>query len=327
VLITRTPLRISLGGGGTDLPSFYAHHGGGFLVTAAISKYVYIAVHENFVDRYLLKYSRIEDVADLDAIEHPLLREALRLTGTPPRVEVTSIADIPAGTGLGSSGTFGVGLLKALHAYGHRHVSNAEIAEQACRIEIDILGEPVGKQDQYAAAIGGLIAMAIAPDGSVTATPLPLTASVREEFTDHLMLFYTGVQRSASAELRELAATARPGASGEAMARNLSYVREAGRAAAAALTAGDLDRFGGMLTEQWQLKYDRAPSAVHDQVDAWIRAGIAAGAHGGKLVGAGGGGFLLFYAHSKPALRAAMREQGLPEVPFTFDYLGSTVLT
>lgn len=327
MLITRTPLRISLGGGGTDLPSYYAHHGGGFLVTAAITKYVYIAVHENFVDRYLLKYSRIEDVAALDEVAHPLIREALRLTATPARIEISSMADIPAGTGLGSSGTFAVGLLKGLHAYGHRHVANAEIAEQACRIEIDILGEPVGKQDQYAAAIGGLIAMAIDPDGTVTTTPLALTPAVREEFSDHLMLFYTGVQRSASAELRELATTTGPDTPSSSMVSNLSEVRDAGHAAAAALTAGDLDRFGRMLTEQWQLKYDRAPSAIHDQVDEWIRAGIAAGAHGGKLVGAGGGGFLLFYAHSKPPLRAAMRDRGLREVPFTIDYLGSTVLT
>lgn len=320
MIITRTPLRISLGGGGTDLPSYYRNSTGGFLVAAAISKYIYIAINQHFDDSILLKYSEIEQVRHPVEVQHPLLREALLLTGVEKQVEISAMADIPAGTGLGSSGTFTVGLLRALRAYRHDTVSPSELAEEACRVEIDRLGEPIGKQDQYIAAVGGVTAFEFRPDGRVEMSPVRLAGSIRFQLEENLLLFYTGVKRSAS---DVLAIEQRPGAS---INENLDAVRTSGRQSCEALEAGDLDKFGALLTDQWQLKLERAPSDVHRQVDQWIREGVAAGAAGGKLVGAGGGGFLLFYAENKADLRAAMAARELEEVRFRIDYEGSTTI-
>jgi D-glycero-alpha-D-manno-heptose-7-phosphate kinase len=324
MLITRTPLRISLGGGGTDLPSYYEAAGGGFLIAAAINKYIYIAIHDNFVDRYLIKYSHIEDVQYAHEIVHPLIREAMTFTATESGVEITSIADIPAGTGLGSSGTFTVGLLKALYARQHKHVSNLEIAKQACHLEIERLCEPVGKQDQYIAAVGGLTSLTFHPDGTVDAASLRMDPLARKDLDEHLILFYTGVQRRAADELAAL----HEGASVEesSIRMNLDRVRELGRQSAAVLERGDLDTFGRLLTEQWQLKFERAPTTVHQKIDGWLTAGIEAGARGGKLVGAGGGGFLLFMAEDKSRVRRRMRDLGLREIDFSIDYDGSRTM-
>ena len=324
MLVTRTPLRISLGGGGTDLPSYYKAAGEGFLIAAAINKHIYVAVHDNFVDRYLLKYSAIEDVEFVHEIQHPLLREAMVHTNTMPGVEVTSIADIPAGTGLGSSGSFTVGLLKALYARQHQMVSAADLAAHACHLEIEVLDEPCGKQDQYIAALGGLTAFTFKSDGTVDAAPIQMDDLDRKDFEENLLLFYTGVQRRAADELNALDEGASAKAS--AIKSNLDQVRDMGYYSAEVLQKGDLDRFGKLLTEQWKLKLERSPSTVHRQVDSWISAGIDAGASGGKLVGAGGGGFLLFLAENKGLLRRQMREIGLPEVSIEFDYRGSTII-
>ena len=324
MIITRTPLRISLGGGGTDLPGYYRANGGGFLVAAAITKYVYVAVHENFEPSIFLKYSKIERKANVTDVEHPLIREALQYTGVDRAVEVTSMADVPAGTGLGSSGTFAVGLLRALFAYQRQYVASEQVAELACHLEIDRLNEPCGKQDQYIAAVGGLTAFEFNADDTVVAHSVQLPGFTRQRVDDNLMLFYTGLRRSAAEELRALdAGTAVPGS---AMNSNLDAVRDCGRRTLVALEAGDLDTFGTLLTEQWKLKFERARSTVHEQVDGWIEAGLTAGAVGGKLVGAGGGGFLLFYAEQKADLRAAMADAGLGEVSFGIDYLGSSVI-
>jgi D-glycero-alpha-D-manno-heptose-7-phosphate kinase len=238
-------------------------------------------------------------------------------------VEISSMADIPAGTGLGSSGAFTVGLLKALYAHTHRLASNEELAELACHIEIDLLGEPVGKQDQYAAAIGGITAFDYQSDDTVLITPVSMPVDARNRFEDGLVLFYTGIRRSASEEL-----TTQVGAvlTGRAVEDNLRKVRDLGRCSFDALREGDLENFARLLTEQWELKYERSSSATHAQVDAWIREGIAAGALGGKLVGAGGGGFLLFYADAKVQLRHRMADLGLEEVRFGFDYEGAKTL-
>lgn len=323
MIISRTPLRISLGGGGTDLPSYYENNNGGFLVAAAITKYVYVSVHQNFVDKFWLKYSKFEDVSQIDDIQHPLIREALKFAKVSEYLEISSQADIPAGTGLGSSGTFAVGLLKALHASKHEFASNTQIADAACHLEIDILGEPVGKQDQYIAALGGLTSLEFLPDGSVKPQSLRMDKSHRHDLEESLMLFFTGIKRSASQELSALDKGASLRDSG--MQQNLNDVKALGYESAATLETGNLARFGELMTRQWELKFSRSPSKVHSEIDSWIQAGIKSGAAGGKLVGAGGGGFLLFLTENKSKLRSVMQEIGLREVPFGFDYKGSVI--
>lgn len=325
MIITRTPLRISLGGGGTDLPSYYrASPNGGFLVAAAIDKYVYIAINRYFGKDLLLKYSSIERVAKPEDVMHPLLREALIVSGVTGGVEISSMADIPGGTGLGSSGAFIVGVLKALTTQRHQPSSNTELAELACHVEIDRLHAPVGKQDQYIAAVGGVTAFEYRSDNTVKVRPVRIPEEARAELEENLLLFYTGVSRSAAAELGSQDSGS--AISGRDITKNLDLVKELGYESHAALEAGDMKRFGGLLTEQWRLKLDRAPSDLHREIDDWLGKGIEAGAVGGKLVGAGGGGFVLFYAETKVQLRTAMKELGLEEVRFGFDYDGVSTI-
>jgi D-glycero-alpha-D-manno-heptose-7-phosphate kinase len=324
MIITRTPLRISLGGGGTDLPSYYRNHGEGFLIAAAITKYVYIAVNDNFDDDLLLKYSEVERVSDRSHVRHPLLRECLISQDITGGIEISSMADIPTGTGLGSSGSFTVGVLKALNHLRHGSLSNLEIATEACRIEIEKLSEPVGKQDQFIAALGGITAFTFRSDESVHVEPLTLSSGTRSEIEENLLLFFTGLRRSASEVLAE---ERNPSRSTKVNLDNsLSRTREIGYETRAALLSGNLSEFGQILTRQWELKLQRQQTPTNTTIDGWIRAGIAAGAHGGKLVGAGGGGFLLFYAEEKAKLREQMTLFGLQEVRFGFDYEGSALL-
>jgi D-glycero-alpha-D-manno-heptose-7-phosphate kinase len=324
MIISRTPLRISLGGGGTDLPSYYEKNDYGFLIAAAITKYVYIAVHRNFDDDILLKYSETEKVQSVNDVKHPLLRETMRISGCDNSVEISSMADIPAGTGLGSSGAFAVGALNALNMYQHRNSERAVLAAEACRIEIEVLKEPVGKQDQYIAAYGGINGFTFRSDGSVLVENLNLEPSIRTGLEENLLLFYTGVRRSAS----KILATEQENIqrSSGAIKNNLTNTRDIGYQTREVLLNGNLKHFGELLTEQWNLKFVRQPSVEHDQINQWIEDGISAGAFGGKLVGAGGGGFLLFYAPNKSKLRSAMTELGLLEVPFAIDYEGSTII-
>jgi D-glycero-alpha-D-manno-heptose-7-phosphate kinase len=323
MIISRTPLRISLGGGGTDLPSYFMKSGG-FLVAAAINKHIYVSIHDNFVDRYLLKYSQIEDTDDVNLIKHPLIREALIHTSAPANLEISSLADIPAGTGLGSSGTFTVGLLKALTTYQKNYKSNHQIAEEACFLEIEKLKEPVGKQDQFIAAIGGLTAFEFQPDGRVNANSIRMDPILMSDFEENLLLFYTGIQRSASEELSAIDIGA--SVQDSKLKQNLDEVKAAGYLAAETLENGDLLKYARMLTIQWDLKFQRSPGELHQKINQWIQHGINNGALGGKLVGAGGGGFLLFFAENKTKLRTVMREIGLREVPFNFDHLGSVIV-
>lgn len=321
MIISRTPLRISLGGGGTDLPSYYRHSEGGFLVAGAINSYIYIAVNDNFDGDILLKYSQNERVERIDEVRHPLLRECLRLTGVDRAVEISSMADIPAHTGLGSSGSFTVGVLKALRAYKRHLTSNFELAQEACHIEIDTLGEPVGKQDQFIAAIGGITAFEFRPDDTVDVKHVPLDDEAREGLEENLLLFFTGIKRPASSVLAEHDRRTRsdPGS----VAKNLNEVKRIGRQSFEALSVGDLKWFAELMSEQWELKMERSSDSADREVDAWIKAGLEAGAVGGKLVGAGGGGFLLFYVEEKSDIRAKMGQLGLREVRFGFDYEGS----
>lgn len=324
MIITRAPLRISLGGGGTDLPSYYRQQGG-FLIAAAIDKYVYITVHRRFVDGFLLKYSEMEEVATIDEIKHPIIREALTLAGVQERnLEIASMADIPAGTGLGSSGSFTTALLKALHALRKNLVLPSELAEQACHIEIEKLGEPVGKQDQYIAAYGGITCFHFLPDDRVQASPLKIAEETLLELEDNLLLFFTGYSRSASKILREQ--DDKSTQSDKTMLENLHFVNELGQQSQRALEGDDLHEFARLMDIHWQRKKERSDAMSNKQINAWYDVAMANGALGGKIIGAGGGGFLMFYADDKARLRHAMREQGLTEVRFRFEPEGTKIL-
>lgn len=324
MIITRSPLRISLGGGGTDLPSYYKEHSG-FLIAAAIDKYVYINVHRRFVDGFLLKYSSLEEAATIDEIKHPIIREALRLVDVQERnLEITSMADIPAGTGLGSSGSFTTALLKAFHALKKNLVHPAELAEQACCIELEKLGEPVGKQDQYISAFGGITCFQFRPDGRVEAAPLKISEETLFNLEDNLLLFFSGYSRAASAILKEQDEKSKQ--ADKAMTENLHFVKELGQRSQKALEAGDLEEFARLMDLHWERKKERSQGMSNKEIDAWYDCAMANGALGGKVIGAGGGGFLMFYADDKVKLRHAMREKGLGEVRFRFDFEGTKIL-
>jgi D-glycero-alpha-D-manno-heptose-7-phosphate kinase len=324
MIITRSPLRVSLGGGGTDLPSYYREYGG-FLVAAAIDKYVYITKHRTFQQEIIIKYSKLERVASVDQVEHPIIREALKLAGvTDPHLELTSMADIPGGTGLGSSGSFTTALLKALHTYKKNLVSPAELAEQACDIELNKLGEPIGKQDQYIAAIGGITAFTFHKDGRVEYRPCNISEETLFNLEDNLLLFFTGYSRSASAILKDQNEKSKQ--HDPAMLDNLHFTKELGVLSLAALEGGNLEEFARLMDVHWQRKKVRSSGMSNAHINDWYDTAMAHGALGGKLIGAGGGGFLMFYAGDKKKLRHAMREKGLQEVRFRFDFEGSKVV-
>lgn len=324
MIITRSPLRVSLGGGGTDLPSYYREFGG-FLVAAAIDKYVYITKHRTFQPEIIVKYSKLERVATVDQIEHPIIREALKLVGiSDPHLELTSMADIPGGTGLGSSGSFTTALLKALHAFKKNLVSPAQLAEQACDIELNKLGEPIGKQDQYIAAIGGITAFTFHPDGRVEYRPCNISEETLFNLEDNLLLFFTGYSRSASAILKDQNEKSKQ--SDQAMLDNLHYTKELGFQSLTALECGNLEEFARLMDVHWQRKKARSAGMSNAHINEWYDHAMINGALGGKLIGAGGGGFLMFYAGDKTKLRHAMREKGLQEVRFRFDFEGSKVV-
>jgi D-glycero-alpha-D-manno-heptose-7-phosphate kinase len=324
MIITRSPLRISLGGGGTDLPSYYKKHSG-FLVAAAIDKYVYITLHQTFQPGIILKYSKMEHVTAVPDVQHPIIREALDLVQfTDPHLEITSLADIPAGTGLGSSGSFTTALLKALHTYKKNLVHPQALAEQACQIEIERLKEPVGKQDQYIAAYGGLTCFQFLPNGHVEAAPLKLDAETLYNLEDNLLLFFTGYSRAAGSILKEQDSKSR--LSDREMTDNLHFVKDLGYQSQEALEVGDLQRFGELMNVHWEWKKKRAGGMSNGDIDRWYQTAMDNGALGGKLIGAGGGGFLMFYAGDKTRLRHAMMKEGLREVRFRFDFEGTKVV-
>jgi D-glycero-alpha-D-manno-heptose-7-phosphate kinase len=324
MIITRSPLRLSLGGGGTDLPSYYREHGG-FLIAGALDKYVYITLHETFVPEIIVRYSKMETVSSADQIQHPIVREALRLIPIEdPHLEIASMSDIPAGTGLGSSGSFTTALLCALHAYAKNHVSRRELAEQACHIEIDLLGEPIGKQDQYIAAYGGITAFTFQPDGQVDIQPLRIAPSTLYRLEDGLALFFTGYTRNASAILIDQ--DVRSKQKDQEMIENLHFVKRLGYESKEALESGDLRAFAELMHVHWLRKRARTTGMSNRQIDDYYELARANGAIGGKLIGAGGGGFLLFYTEEKARLSAAMAAAGLREVRFRFDFTGNRVM-
>ena len=324
MVIVRSPLRVTLGGGGTDLPSYYRDHTG-FLVSAAIDKYVYVTVMRPFTKGIFLKYSHLEKIDYVDEIQHPIIRESLRILDIKdPQIEITTLADIPAGTGLGSSGSFTTALLKSLYAHQMRLIHPEELAELACTIEIDRLGEPIGKQDQYIAAYGGLTCFTFNTDDTVDVSPLQISKNTLIDLEDNLMLFFTGFARSAGSILKDQ--KVRTQSSDSEMLANLHYVKDLGIRSKRCLEEGRTTDFGLLMHEHWEHKKKRSGGMSNLQIDELYSIGMKNGAVGGKLVGAGGGGFLMFYAHDRSSLRRAMMEAGLEEVRFRFDFEGTKVI-
>jgi D-glycero-alpha-D-manno-heptose-7-phosphate kinase len=324
MIIARSPLRITLGGGGTDLASYYRENEG-FLIGAAIDKYVYVTVMRPFKSGIYLKYSALEHVDRVEEVKHPIIREALKLEELDaPQIEITALADIPAGTGLGSSGSFTTALLKALYTHRRKAAHAQELAEQACEIEIDRLGEPIGKQDQYIAAFGGITCLTFHRDHRVTVQPLRVSTQTLYALEDNLLLFFTGFNRASGSILVDQNVRSLEGDA--AMLRNLDTVKSLAFSSKEALESGNLARFGELMHEHWENKKRRSGHISNPQIDEWYSLAMRNGAVGGKLVGAGGGGFLMFYAEDRARLRQAMAEKGLDEVRFRFDFEGTKVV-
>jgi D-glycero-alpha-D-manno-heptose-7-phosphate kinase len=316
-------LRISLGGGGTDLPSYYQRFGGAVL-SAAINKYIFISMNRTFGNDYFLKYSQLERTEHINQIQHPILRQVLDRRSIAPSIEIVSVADIPSGTGLGSSGSFTVGLLHAVYAYQREHATPKELAEEAFDIEMGGLGRPVGKQDQYAAAFGGLTFLDIDRDGEVNASRVPVSDETLRDLEEHLLMFFTGYSRDADTILEEQ--RGRSNQDDDTVLDSLHFIKNIGLQSKVALEKGDTSTFGSLMNEHWMYKKRRSQSMSNENIDRCYRNAMDAGALGGKLVGAGGGGFLLFYAKDQDGVREAMVAEGLPEVRIMFDHEGSRIL-
>lgn len=321
MIISRSPLRITLGGGGTDLASYYEKREG-FLISAAIDKYVYILIHKTFDHSMIVKYSKMEQVERADELRHPIVREALKMLDlSDAPLEICSMADIPAGTGLGSSSTFTTALLYALHSYKGDIIGKRQLAEEACEIEIGRLGEPIGKQDQYISTYGGITCMNIHKDGYVEVEPLGLSQESLYNLEDNLILFFTGYSHSAGNILGEQDKKSKQ--NDDSMLKNLDFVKKLGLESKKALESGDLDKFADIMNVHWQYKKKRSGGMSNPHIDEWYEYALKNGALGGKLIGAGGGGFLMFYAKDKVALRKAMRKTGLEEVRIRFEKEGA----
>jgi D-glycero-alpha-D-manno-heptose-7-phosphate kinase len=322
VIVSKTPLRMSFVGGGSDLPAFYREDGGAVLSTA-IDKYIYIAVNRKFDGRIRLSYSRTEEVDLASAVEHPLVREALALTNIAGGVEIASLADIPSrGSGLGSSSSFTVGLLNALNAYNSRYVSKEQLAQQACEIEIEKCGEPIGKQDQYAAAFGGLNLIEFHADDSVSVSPVLCSGATMDQLQEHILVFFTGRTRSAS-ELLARQSAALLGEESKSLMRRMVQLAFQLKSE---IESGSLDAFGELLHENWRLKTQLAAGISDPQIDGWYNAGLTNGASGGKLLGAGNGGFLMFYAPPERHKHIRGALEALEQVNFGFDRNGSQIV-
>ena len=322
MIVVRSPLRISLGGGGTDLPSYYRENGG-FLIAAAINKYVFVSVMNPFTDGYILKYSEYENVSNIEDIKHPIIRESLKL-GFKKNLEITTLADLPSGTGLGSSGSFTTALLKALHLNSFKNLNQHELAELACDIEINKLKEPIGKQDQYIASFGGISSFSFNKDDTVDSKPLNISDDTLYDLEDNLMLFFTGYSRSASKILKDQETKSKQ--NNEDMLNNLHMVKRLGIESKNALESGETRIFGELMHEHWENKKKRSGGMSNPKINDWYDIAMQNGAIGGKLVGAGGGGFLMFMADDRNKLRNALIGAGMEEVRFKFDFEGSKTL-
>jgi len=324
MIIARSPLRITLGGGGTDLPSYYEQHEG-FLIAAAIDQYVYTSVQNTPIDEMVIRYSQIERVKDINNIKHPIVREALKLAGVSDiNVEITSMADLPSGTGLGSSGSFTTSLLKSLFRFKKKFISQEQLAELACHIEIDLLKEPIGKQDQYIAACGGITGFEFKKDGKVNPILLNISEETIERLEENLVMVSTGFYRAAGKVLKEQDDKSK--ALNTDMINNLHYVKDLGYRSLEALESGNLHELGKIMDEHWHHKKKRSGLMSNSDIDKWYGLALDNGAIGGKLIGAGGGGFLLFYTEEKNKLLSAFKNIGLHSIRVKFDYEGSKIL-
>ena len=324
MIITRSPLRVSLGGGGTDLPSYYSRYEG-LALSAAIDKYVYVTINRPFSQAIILKYSKIEKINNIEEIEHPIIRESIRILNLKtPQIEITTLADIPSGTGLGSSGSFTTALIKALFSHYRRSIHTKELAEKACEIEIERLNEPIGKQDQFIAAFGGITEFIFRKNGEVEVTPLNISVETTHDLEDNLLLFYTGMSRSASSILQDQVSKSLQG--NKEITENLHFVKELGEKSKNALLQNDTHYFAELMHEHWERKKTRSPGMSNEFINIAYEIARRNGAIGGKLVGAGGGGFLMLYASDPEKLRFSMGRLGLEEVRFRFDFEGTKVV-
>lgn len=323
MIISRTPLRISFVGGGSDISSFYTHEAGA-VISTAINKYIYLAVNNQFDGRILVNYSKTEVVTRVSDIENNLVKEALKLTGLKGGIHLAGIADIPSeGTGMGSSSSYIVGLLNALYAYQGKHVNAKRLAEEACKIEIEILKKPIGKQDQYAAAYGGFQYMQFNPSGVVYVDPIICKTETKKTLEKRLLLFYTGVTRSADPILAKLAKNI---ASQENKRKIMSRMVDIAKEMRKAINKNNLNSFGEMLHENWTLKTQMAEGVSNPQIDKWYETARKNGAIGGKLLGAGGGGFLLFYVPEEKHKKVISSLQDLIYQKLAFEPQGSKII-
>lgn len=324
MIISRAPVRISLGGGGTDLESYYSKYGG-FLIAGAIDKHVFISANKRFYDSIRLSYSETEIVNGVDNIKHRIFREALKLLNMNNGIELVSIADVPANCGLGSSSSFTVSLLNALHAYKREFISQKQLAEEACHIEIDLLGEPIGKQDQYISAFGGVTTLTFENDGNVIVEPVKMTEEAMDELERNILLFHTGIERSASEILSEQNEKSKRDEAD--VIETLHKIKNIGLETKKAFEKGDLDRFGELLDVHWQTKKQLSKKVSSGSIDEWYDTAMRNGALGGKIMGAGGGGFFMFYCSEDQAkLTNALKEKGLKQMRFRFDFEGAKIL-
>lgn len=322
MILSRSPLRISVGGGGTDLPSYYNFHDG-FVIAAAINKYVYVTITKPFTKGIYLKYSNIEKTNNILEIKHPIIKEVLkRQEFLSDQIEITTLADVPSGTGLGSSGSFTSALIQALSCYNKKIISKKDIAELACHIEIDCLNEPVGKQDQYISTFGGIKCFTFKKNNEIIIEPLLITEKTITDLENNLLLFFTGFERSASTILSEQ----KENSDKKVIIDNLNYIKKLGYQIKNILEEGDTKSFGNILNEHWQHKKKRSKKMTNSKIDQLYNVGLENGAIGGKVVGAGGGGFLLFYAKDKNKLSNKMQSLGVEEMKFKFDKEGTKII-
>ena len=325
MILSRAPTRITLGGGGTDLKSYYSKCGG-FLIAGAISKYCTVLANKRFYDSIRLSYSQMEIRDNVADIEHRIFRKALKLLGIEKGIELHSTADVPAGCGLGTSSSFTVALLNVLHTYNRDFITQRELAEEACHIEIDMLGEPIGKQDQYVAAFGGVTCLTFEKNGDVQVEPLRMSPETLDQLESNILLFFTGMERSASEVLSEQ--DMRSMQDDPQMIENLNQIKEIGLETRKYLEKGEVHKLGELLHAHWEIKKKRSQRISNPFVDECYEVARKNGAIGGKLIGAGGGGFFMFYCNNqdKPRLIEAMQRMGLRWERFRFDFDGAKIL-
>jgi len=324
MIISKTPVRLPLGGGGTDLASYYSKFGG-FFISAAIDKYNYIAVKKRFENGFRISYSKTEITDTVENIQQPIIREALKLLNINDYLEMVSIADVPGRSGLGGSSSYAVGVLNALHSFKRESVSRQTLAEEACHIEIDILKEPIGKQDQYVASFGGINCYEIERDSTVRVNPLAISSHSIAELEGNLLLFYTGIKRDASQILGRQKQDEEKG--NKRVIETMHEIKKIGYQVRDSLAKGDIRSFGELLDIHWRTKKNLSEQVSNDRIDQLYEIARRNGAIGGKIMGAGGGGFFVFYSENgKETLRNAMAKEGLREVRFRFDFDGSKIL-